>query len=172
MTLDFEKLNKEADAAIREQERQAAKVRREMQEEDMDRKNILKSELELGILEGAVGLKEVERARENLDPLQYLDLRKNLARLELSNLEDLSVETEISDMIKAGEPLLDFTSSEIGGHYRDRVAAENEDDQAPSLARRAAISHEYLAPVKPIQKEFEFSVINGTSEEAAEPIEA
>ena len=75
-------------------------------------------------------------------------------------------------MIKAGEPLLDFTSNEIGSHYRDRVAAENKKDEAPSLARRAAISTEYLAPVKPIQKELAFSLVNGTPEEAAEAIEA
>jgi len=174
-TLTFEeqrKLHNEADAAIRDQEIQAAKVSRELIKEDLDRKNILKSELELGILEGSVGLKEVERARDNLDPLQYLDLRKNLARMEIRNLEDLSVETEISDMIKAGEPLLDFTSNEIGSHYRDRVEAENEKDQAPSIARRAAIATEYLAPVKPIQKELAFSLVNGTPEEAAEAIEA
>lgn len=174
-TLTFEekrKLIREAEAAVQDIEVQQAKETKELEKEDIDRKNILKSELELGILEGSVGLKEVERARDSLDPLQYLDLRKNLARLEAKNSQEISVNTEISDMIKAGEPLLDFTSAEIGDHYRERVAAENEDDQAPSIARRAAIATEYLSPVKPIQKELAFSLTNGTPEEAAEAIEA
>jgi uncharacterized protein (TIGR02594 family) len=161
-------LTDQANASSRDAASRAAIQQTEASTMEEEQQNMIESELRLSMKQGTAGEKEIIRAEQNgkLRKLQSLRLQLENKKLTKSKLDQAITNEKISIAVKDGKPLNEFTQSQVDKHYSRRIASVSRAGVAPTIEQKAGIAAQYLAKVKPLQKEIAFSLKFGDTRSA------
>lgn len=126
-----------------------------------EQQNISESQIKLGIQDGSMDTKDIVNARQKgvITEDQYNSLQKYNANKTQDKFFKSKTNLGISTAVASGKPASDFTSSQVGDHYKQRVAMLTPEGQSLSLAQKASVAEQYKVPVKPLQHEMEFDLL-------------
>ena len=172
---EFIQLKNQADAQIRDQQRQQDQVAREQEALHKEQQNLHKSKLDEGILRGIAGEADVEKSfiSKQITQEQKVSLLKKLDKFNKTARKKAETKQAISVSMQEGKPLaLEYTPKQIGEHYQERIASIFTDGQPPSITDKANVVKDYVAPVKPFQKELSHNLQHGNDQTAVESLRA
>lgn len=168
-----EKMLRMSEAGVEDQKRQKAAEARALEQAKAEQAKIVKAQLDLAITTGSAGLKEIEAQKDNLSPIDYYGLQKQLYMKGEKEAKEAEVFQGIAKNISDGRPVsADYTPGQVDDFYRGvlksqaQQAAEGAQvDGTPtplSFEQKASLVNTIGAPVKSFQAELEHGVLYST----------
>lgn len=152
---EHNRLNTVAAAAVRDKERQIKREEKELAYKTKEQQNLNAGNLELDIIDGIAGEKEVEEAAAlgSISKKNRISLLKKIKTSNNSVNNKAKINLEINKAIESDGPLRGFTSRQITDNFNAEVlAASPADDQGNpqplSLTKQANLAAKRSVPVK------------------------
>ena len=157
-------LKEEANAMVKDRQQVAERLVAEQQQQAELNRDLNKQQLSEEIDKGTAGESDILKAENqgDISEGQAKELKSRQKETVKKQTAAQKRNAEISSLIKAGEPLYDYTPKQLDDHYKEaiRLAQESRGGEL-SLQDMAIIAANYKAPLKSFQNKTEYEVLYG-----------